>query len=191
MVLFCFLKQLSLPCLRPLKGFLCWHCAHLSRAINFDLHIASIAPFIPLKKENSTCEIAFAALGTLFLCCVRVVNQNTVALLLLVFCYSYATWHVLVMHLTTHTQHEKREAKEKWQDRRIPEPLNMSQNIWNWGICICYCLHQLLRRTSHHQQGVNRARRLGRAKPVWQAPCFRIWYSHTRLISKRAFNYFR
>ena len=66
-----------------------------------------------------TCEISFAALGTLFLCCVNVVNQNTVALLLLVFCYSYATWHVLVTHLTTYTQHENREAKEKRQDRRI------------------------------------------------------------------------
>ena len=83
------------------------------------LRSAPIAPFIPMKKENSTCEIAFAALGTLFLCCVRVVNQNTVALLLLVFCYSYATWHVLVTHLTTYTQHENREAKEKRQDRRI------------------------------------------------------------------------
>ena len=43
-----------------------------------------------MKKEKSTSEIASAALGTLFLCCVRVVNQNTRALLLLVFCYSYA-----------------------------------------------------------------------------------------------------
>ena len=50
-----------------------------------------IAPFIPVKIENRTCEITSAALGTLFLCCVRVVNQNTRALLLLVFCYSYAT----------------------------------------------------------------------------------------------------
>ena len=66
-----------------------------------------------------TCEISFAALDILFLCCVNVVNQNAVALLLLVFCYSYATWHVLVTHLTTYTQHEKREAKEKRQDRRI------------------------------------------------------------------------
>ena len=32
----------------------------------------SIRYFIPMKKENSTCEIASAALGTLFLCCVRV-----------------------------------------------------------------------------------------------------------------------
>ena len=50
-----------------------------------------IAPFIPMKIENSTCEIASAALGTLFLCCVHVVYQNTRVLLLLVFCYSYAT----------------------------------------------------------------------------------------------------
>ena len=78
-----------------------------------------IAPFIPMKIENSTCEIAFAALGTLFLCCVRVVYQNTRALLLLLFCYFYATWHVPVTHLTTYTQHEKRQAKEKWQDWRI------------------------------------------------------------------------
>ena len=32
----------------------------------------SIRYFIPMKKENSTCEIASAALGTLFLCCVCV-----------------------------------------------------------------------------------------------------------------------
>ena len=32
----------------------------------------TIRYFIPMKKENSTCEIASAALGTLFLCCVRV-----------------------------------------------------------------------------------------------------------------------
>ena len=51
----------------------------------------TIAPFLPMKIENSTCEIASVALGTLFLCCVRVVYQNTIALLLLVFCYSYAT----------------------------------------------------------------------------------------------------
>ena len=51
----------------------------------------NIAPFIPLKIENSTCEIASAALGTLFLCCVRVVYQNTRALLLLLFCYLYET----------------------------------------------------------------------------------------------------
>ena len=51
----------------------------------------TIGPFIPLKIETSTCEIASAALGTLFLCCVRVVNQNTRALLVVVFCYSYAT----------------------------------------------------------------------------------------------------
>ena len=54
-------------------------------------NVRVIAPFIPVKIENSTCEIFSAALGTLFLCCVRVVNQNTRALLLLVFCYSYAT----------------------------------------------------------------------------------------------------
>ena len=53
--------------------------------------VVSIVPFIPVKIENSPCEIASAALGTLILCCVRVVNQNTRALLLLVFCYSYAT----------------------------------------------------------------------------------------------------
>ena len=68
--------------------------------------------FIPVKIENSTCEFASVSLGTLFLCCVRVVNQNTRALLLLVFCYSYATWHVPVPYLTTYTRHEKREAKE-------------------------------------------------------------------------------
>ena len=36
------------------------------------LPIPTIRYFIPMKKENSTCEIASAALGTLFLCCVRV-----------------------------------------------------------------------------------------------------------------------
>ena len=55
------------------------------------LPLEIIAPFIPVKIENRTCEIASAALGTLFLCCVRVVNQNTRALLLLVFYYSCAT----------------------------------------------------------------------------------------------------
>ena len=34
--------------------------------------VVSIRYFIPMKIENSTCEIASAALGTLFLCCVRV-----------------------------------------------------------------------------------------------------------------------
>ena len=34
--------------------------------------VNAIRYFIPMKIENSTCEIAFAALGTLFLCCVRV-----------------------------------------------------------------------------------------------------------------------
>ena len=57
-----------------------------------------------MKIEKSTCEIASAALGTLFLCCVRVVYQNTRALLL-VFCYSYETRHVLVTHLATCTLH--------------------------------------------------------------------------------------
>ena len=38
----------------------------------FQYHILNIRYFIPMKKENSTCEIASAALGTLFLCCVCV-----------------------------------------------------------------------------------------------------------------------
>ena len=84
---------------------------------------------LPVKKGMRTCEISFAALGTLFLCCVNVVNQNTVALLLLVFCYSYATWHVLVTHLTTYTQHENREAKEKRQDRRILQNRTYGQTV--------------------------------------------------------------
>ena len=50
----------------------------------------TIGPFIPVKIETSTCEIASAALSILFLGCVCVVNQNTRVLLLLVFCYSYA-----------------------------------------------------------------------------------------------------
>ena len=41
-----------------------------------------IAPFISVTIENSTCDIFSATIGTLFLCCVRVVNQNTRALLL-------------------------------------------------------------------------------------------------------------
>ena len=35
----------------------------------------NIRYFIPMKKEKRTCEIASAALGTLFLCCVRVLTK--------------------------------------------------------------------------------------------------------------------
>ena len=55
------------------------------------LHIGIIAPLIPVAKDNSTCDISFATIGTLFLCCVRVVNQNTRALLLIVYYCFYAT----------------------------------------------------------------------------------------------------
>ena len=41
-----------------------------------------VAPFLPVTIENSTCDISSATTSTLFLCCVRVVNQNTRALLL-------------------------------------------------------------------------------------------------------------
>ena len=41
-------------------------------------------------KSTHGKPLCSADLGTLFLCCVRVVNQNTRSLLLLVFCYSYA-----------------------------------------------------------------------------------------------------
>ena len=43
-----------------------WYVSLLVTALD------TIRYFIPMKKENSTCEIASAALGTLFLCCVRV-----------------------------------------------------------------------------------------------------------------------
>ena len=50
----------------------------------------SIAPFLRVKTEKSTCELAPSTTGTLFLCCVRVVNQNTRALLFAAYCYCYA-----------------------------------------------------------------------------------------------------
>ena len=52
---------------------------------------ANYTQLLPVKIENSTCDIASASVGTLFLCCVRVVIKNTRGLLLLVLCYSYAT----------------------------------------------------------------------------------------------------
>ena len=51
----------------------------------FSYRFHSIAPLIPVTIENSTCDISSATIGTLFLCCVRVVNQNTRALLFLCF----------------------------------------------------------------------------------------------------------
>ena len=50
---------------------------------------ANHSQLLPVKIENSTCDIASATVGTLFLCCVRVVNQCARALVLLVFCYFY------------------------------------------------------------------------------------------------------
>ena len=47
--------------------------------------------FLPVKTKYSTCELASSTTGTLFLCCVCVVNQNTRALLLAAHCYYYAT----------------------------------------------------------------------------------------------------
>ena len=68
-----------------------------------------------MKKENSTCEIAFAALGTLFFCCVCVVNVRRRALLLVLLC-NLGTLHVKkvteLLHKQQHTQREKREAKQ-------------------------------------------------------------------------------
>ena len=85
-------------------------------------------------RENSKYDLwhfsSTAGFSPLLLC--ACLYKNTRALLLLVFCYSYATWHVLVTHLTTYTQHEKREAKEKWQDRRILQNRTYDCNdAWN------------------------------------------------------------
>ena len=65
--------------------------------------VLAIAPFIPVIIGNSNCDIAFATIGTtLCLCHVHVVNQNTRALLMLVYCYflrnvtcaSHATYNI-------------------------------------------------------------------------------------------------
>ena len=71
-----------------------------------------IAPFIPMKIENSTCEIAFAALSTLFLCCVRVVYQNTRALLLLLFCY-FTQRDMCLSRTLQHIHNMRREKRKK------------------------------------------------------------------------------
>ena len=62
-------------------------------------NVSAIAPIIPMKIGNSTCQIASATLGTLFLCCVRVVNQNTAAACVLLFlrnvtCASHAPYNI-------------------------------------------------------------------------------------------------
>ena len=44
--------------------------------------------FIPVKIENSTCDIASATVGTLFLCCVRVYTKIQERCCCLCFCYS-------------------------------------------------------------------------------------------------------
>ena len=43
--------------------------------------------FLPVKIEKRTCDISSATIDTLFLCFVHVMNQNTRALLLHVFCF--------------------------------------------------------------------------------------------------------
>ena len=76
--------------------------------------------FLPVKIVNRTCDIFLLLPAFLFFCCVRVADQNTRALLLHAYCYCLATRRLAVTHHPTYTQHEKREAKEKWQQSGNP-----------------------------------------------------------------------
>ena len=77
--------------------------------------------FLPVKIVNRTCDIFLLLPAFLFFCCVCVADQNTRALLLHAYCYCLATRRLAVTHHPTYTQHEKREAKEKWQRRQTVE----------------------------------------------------------------------
>ena len=74
--------------------YVLFQCTTLQYIMNAKLksaEVLAIAPFIPVIIGNSNCDIAFATIGTtLCLCHVHVVNQNTRALLILVFCYFLA-----------------------------------------------------------------------------------------------------
>ena len=77
--------------------------------------------FLPVKIVNTTCDIFLPLSAFLFFCCVCVADQNTRALLLHAHCYCLAMRRLAVTHHPTYTQHEKREAKEKWQRRQTVE----------------------------------------------------------------------
>ena len=101
--------------------------------------------FLPVKIVNRTCETFLLLPAFLFFCCVCVADQNTRALLLHAYCYCLATRRLAVTHHPTYSQHEKREAKEKWQRRLTVEnrtygyqqhPNLSSSELW--GICPAY-----------------------------------------------------
>ena len=75
----------------------------------------SIAPFIPVTIENSTCDIFSATIGTLLLCCVRVVNQNTRALLLVFAVFTQCD--VCRQSRTFQHKHDIRREKRKKNDK--------------------------------------------------------------------------
>ena len=100
--------------------------------------------FLPVKIVNTTCDIFLPLSAFLFFCCVCVADQNTRALLLHAYCYCLATRRLAVTHHPTYTQHEKREAKEKWQRRQTVENRTY---VWDHhGVCkgwICFKLRKL------------------------------------------------
>ena len=81
-----------------------------------------------MKIVNRTCDIFLLLPAFLFFCCVCVADQNTRALLLHAYCYCLATRRLAVTHHPTYTQHEKREAKEKWQRRQTVENRTFAWN---------------------------------------------------------------
>ena len=132
--------------LKLLRFFLVWQSFSCSQNLVFKVILLNmsiiIAPFIPVTIENSTCYISSATIGTLFLsrascsflCCVRVINHNTRALLLLVFCCFYAKWRVPVTNLTIQTQQEERMRKKN-------DKIDKSSKIERMSIMDCALHH--------------------------------------------------
>ena len=88
---------------------------------DYDIILTITRYFLPVKIVNRTCDIFLLLPAFLFFCCVCVADKNTRALLLHAYCYCLATRRLAVTHHPTYTQHEKREAKEKWQRRQTVE----------------------------------------------------------------------